>query len=274
MWSVAVDWLSCTMHLDQRENSHVLSLLACREPMDAATPRFGYTDAFKTSKGAVIYSSPNNPRMGVHAIIPGSALSSYSSVGITAENIILAVQHDRGKVTRLDLAKDAQDESFNLVQFSETVSAGHYTGTAQKCATIASSDGGRTVYIGSRSSERFIRVYDKGIESGIGGDWIRAEVETKGDSANIIAKMLVDGQHNMNDVFASVASRICQCVDLSWTRLMRSDAKVALPKIEKTTDREKWIADQVTPAIVNFAIDNPTSEAIKRLYSMLSELLD
>lgn len=43
---------------------------------------------------------------------------------------------------------------------------------------------GHTIYVGASSSDRMVRIYDKGAESGTGADWLRFEVQLRRESAN------------------------------------------------------------------------------------------
>jgi hypothetical protein len=46
------------------------------------------------------------------------------------------------------------------------------------------SNSGHTIYVGSASSDRMVRIYDKGAEQGTGTDWLRFEVQLRRQSAN------------------------------------------------------------------------------------------
>jgi len=60
---------------------------------------------------------------------------------------------------------------------------------------ILNSDGSRTLYVGKRTSERFGRIYDKGMEMALGepGKLLRFEMEIKGDLADQAVAMLYGG---------------------------------------------------------------------------------
>jgi DNA relaxase NicK len=272
-YSVTMDWLSFTLHGQSKEIEHVLAYINPSGIMEAIAPRFGYDRASKTNEGSIIYTSVSNSRMGVHVIVPGSALSQMRESGTGGLALLQKVVNAKGKITRLDLAKDAQDEKFELMQFAQTVEAGMFSGTAQKASSVRSSDGGLTVYIGSRQSERFIRVYDKGVESGQLGDWVRLEMETKGEVSNIIARALAAGTVDLNSVICSGVMRMCKTDLECWIKILASDADWAAPKVEKHSDTEAWINRQVGQAILNHLDKNPDSPAVRRLYEVLKSRL-
>jgi len=272
-YTVTIDWLSFTMH-DERGITNVLQTLNPSGIMDAAKPKFGYDWAARTQDGASVLSQRNGGSMGTHFIIPGSALRALSERGVGGLRILAQAVTNGAKITRVDLAKDAQDEKFELIQFAQTVSSGGYTGTAQKASVVRSSDGGCTLYIGSRQSERFVRVYDKGIESGQGGDWVRLEMETKGDVANIIAKALCDGQSDINTILCRSVERMCDTDNEQWRAMLRSDADWSAAKVEKSSDTEKWVETQVANAVLNHLDQHPESAAVRRLYELLKERIE
>lgn len=269
MHTCTIDWLSFTLHPDKGDKPDVLVLLAGNGIMAHDHPRFGYDRASKTESG-VIFLSRSSGTSDVHTIISGAALLALSESGTDARKLLEMVVQSGAKVSRLDLAKDEKDEGFNIGTFEQMSTAGNFEGSAHKASATRSSDGGCTVYIGSRQSEKFLRVYDKGVESKQGGDWIRAEIELKGDTANLIAKAIVEQNLAVNDVLCELARRICNMQHKGWQNLLKAEGTFAPPKVEKQVDREKWIDAQVTQAILNHLDDCPDSMAVRRLAQALS----
>lgn len=114
---------------------------------------------------------------------------------------------------------------------------------------IVSGDGGSTAYIGSRVSEQFGRVYDKGIESksAAAGKWWRFEVEYKGSQAFAHSQRLTSTDDHRVLCCATVASWFRARANYSY-----SSASVTLSILrskERTTDERKlsWLASAVRP---------------------------
>src|SRR6185369_3921714 len=132
-----------------------------------------------------------------------------------------------------------------------------------------------TVYVGSRQSERFIRIYDKSAQMGeTPNKWYRFEVETKGMVSRALANMLVV-QRDWLSVFVGVSSAMVSIPgspDLA-AFYNAASASIGTPKIEKSSNTEAWIATQVIGAVSKWYIDNPSSEAIARLIATL-QLID
>lgn len=80
-------------------------------------------------------------------------------------------------------------------------------GRPAKRTLIVNSDGGSTLYIGSRTSDRFARLYDKGIEQKThpAGKWWRLELEIKGNSSHPAAEQLAAAEIHNAVCLATVA---------------------------------------------------------------------
>lgn len=110
--------------------------------------------------------------------------------------------------------------------------------------------GFQTVYVGSRSSNRFARIYLK--ESGEGDILLRFEMEYKGQRANAIVKRLAhDGElpdeylrHELQTTFKDEPLSLLFEPCLSGIR----PANVRLKVASSAEKREKWLLGQVLPA--------------------------
>jgi hypothetical protein len=115
-------------------------------------------------------------------------------------------------LTRLDLAVDVEhDVPVTSLGLDVYRSAGHVplrNGRPPSRSRFVDGKGGQTTYIGSRSSEQFGRLYDKGVErrSRGPGQWWRWEVEFKGSHASTLARHLTAVQGSTR-VIHSVVSR-------------------------------------------------------------------
>lgn len=129
--------------------------------------------------------------------IPGSALQSleFGEVIELAANLM-----GMGlRATRIDLAFDSFGRRGLCEKAIRSCEAGELCGakTYQEHRLCGSSGiVGHTVYIGKRGklgSGRFVRIYDKGLESGTAerGAWERYEVEFSGDTAAEVAERVV-----------------------------------------------------------------------------------
>lgn len=139
----------------------------------------------------------------------------------------------------------------------------------RKYALIKNSKGGSTLYVGSRQSEQFGRVYDKGVESGEfkpGLLW-RYEVELKGHRGDAIARRLLayhpaGNTERIGEMNRSVRSAIVPAV-YDWfeergvpplfDKSGDNELVVEIGRTVTTDDRKlEWLTSQVKPTVQDF----------------------
>lgn len=172
-----VDWLAFTTY---RPLAEVVSLFGYLDQPLIPYERGlnGYHLSFRSESGVkVLYSGG---RRDVHVIISG--------VGCSCDLITLLGLVEKGdKITRLDIALDCLNSGYTCADIWGYLQQGRYVGRFkpesinQITGVVRSS--GYSIGIGSRSSGRYVRIYDKGAEQGTGVDWLRIEVQINGDMA-------------------------------------------------------------------------------------------
>lgn len=126
--------------------------------------------------------------MGVHVEITGKGLDFLTSEK-KLEKLLKKIKEKECKISRLDLACDFQD--FGLLEKIKIAVAEKNVKTRFKSYTSISKEKiftkekqGETLYFGSRTSEVFIRAYDKALEKRLKDkDITRIELEIKGSAA-------------------------------------------------------------------------------------------
>ena len=271
--TITIDWLSFTTR-ENVEDEALLLLLDYGRAISEA-PRFGYTSALRFASGLVVMSNSDRSEMGRHWILSGACLKAIADeTGMDGFRLLRAVFEAGAKITRLDLAKDARDEGIEIPKIYRALSIGSYTGQIRSYSQIESSGGGHTIYLGSRASEKFARIYDKGVEAGEGGDWKRFEVELKGDVAKEAGRALVDPRNTPAQIFDGITRAMAVIATPHYTRFWGEAEPVSLPKIAKEADRERWIAEQVTKAVLEHVHEFPDSNAVLVLYRALKNVID
>ena len=90
-------------------------------------------------------------------------------------------------ITRLDIAFDDRESSLNLQNIKDSLRNGDYVSGFKTWEISDDSKGGCTIYLGSKKSDFFFRIYDKAIERGFYdrscGQWIRFEAQLRHDRA-------------------------------------------------------------------------------------------
>lgn len=158
-------------------------------------------------------------------------------------------------ITRLDFAVDIRDEDFTISDLLTAWDNGTMRTSAETVDRVqrkgkGGKDLGQTVYIGSRSSERLVRCYDKGAQLNIGEKWARIEIELKGRWAIATAKEMASGR-----TVEAGKGVIRQFVTsgVAWFDNALAKGKgdgYVVPDKRAQTDHEKWLMNIAVPAVL------------------------
>lgn len=209
-----------------------------------------------------IFWSYAHTEMGVHVSFPSSAIAAS---GFESQALIAAFVHVDMKFTRVDFAMDDTTGILNLDEIASSVKEHCFVSRWKKWTHIENESGGRTINIGSRSSQSFLRIYDKAKEQKVEGHWIRVELELKDERADTAIRELL----NETDWSKKVASWLLGHVDFKargadtnksrwltadwWAEFLGFVAKSRLhtPKSIKTIeDVIEWLTKQCAPSLV------------------------
>lgn len=267
--SSCIDWLSLTFHSQSIGAKWLFNVNYLGEHDDHKA-QFGYSNAVKYECGIVVMWSTQRDDMGMHVIMSGSALEYLAAHENDVRWLLKSAVDMGAKTTRLDLAIDAKNCNVDIMVIYDACKAGLSKGTAQNINIIQGVDGSATLYVGSRQSDKFCRLYDKGIQSKLGGDWKRLEVELKGDVAKQYARVVAaNGDKSISEFTWSTASKM-MFVDAGNYPVLGTESKLlSMPKIEKQTDTEKWLCTQVIPVIEKFIREHPESTVYDELITAL-----
>jgi hypothetical protein len=274
--SITLDWLAFTFREDTHEAAGWIRLYANAQGSMAIAPTNGYREAYRTTQGVVVMWNLDRAEMGYHVIISGSALRHVlEHYELDQQAIVQTVLHAGASITRLDLAKDVIGTKISLDSIYESLERGESTGTARSFSQIHSINGGNTIYVGSRQSEKFIRIYDKAAQTGdTSVHWYRFELETKGMVARALCTLLASDAQWVNGFDHIVRGMVHLATNISYALFFQlGTVPVGIPKLEKKTDREAWIEKQVIPAVAKHFVEFPDSAAVARLRALL-DILD
>ena len=135
-------------------------------------------------------------RQGILVDLPGKACASMGDKLLS----FLRWAWENGHITRVDLAIDDRSGGLTARRVKAAWDAGGVVTRWQSCTSLErTAKGGKvlghTVYLGNRSSESMVRIYDKALEQHTtdGKPWTRLELECKGKLAHaIVGAMLGD----------------------------------------------------------------------------------
>lgn len=241
---IILDWVSATFDYSPEIFGFLRDWLGEFNDRDRGLQ--GYThSATILGTGAVCWS-PDRTDQGIHIRLPASALAIIQGESV---DVLRRVIDKGGRFRRLDIALDDFAGDLDLELIVHHLANGLLTtrwttyeeirgkvdiGTVQTC--------GRTVYIGSRRSESFLRFYDKRaeqytkaknrlrggltdeekaqglqeIENDLPDHWVRCELESKGDRANVLGRALVDA-HDKGKLAETFSEYLLGFIDFKET---------------------------------------------------------
>jgi len=223
--------------------------------IDSAQPQRFYTYSFIEPKTLIKVSMSELSSQGVVMVISGQSLSRVSSSIGLLTNII----EDGWKVTRLDVAWDligADIPAAELIdeQLRETAKS-----SSRKIASYQHAMNYTGFTVGSRKSEYFMRVYDKGLEQDVVANWLRCELEIKGDAAHPFACSYSarGGVEAVYKMIAMLGARDTYVTD-TMSQTLTDESPYSEIKIDRgERDTNGWLYKQVYPALVKFARESP-----------------
>lgn len=130
------------------------------------------------------------------------------------------------KITRLDIAIDFIDSKFERLSYLLDVHASASNIKSSVAGDFMRGVDGRTLYLGSRQSRFFFRLYEKGIESSGVKDHIRAELEIK-CSDKSVSDQLIPYLDNLDRLlgFWRFSSKMLEVIGYDLSNVSRETIK-------------------------------------------------
>jgi len=237
-------------------------------------PSHGYAECIGNAAFARIQWNKFRPEMGVHVQYSGSSLNVYNLNGTPKERINKFHIARDDKCTRMDLALDVHDSNLSIRSLYAQLKRGTAI-TKFKTWNIIDGPAGTTLYLGSRQSEQFIRIYDKAKEQGTDGNWKRIEMELKGDKAKMFAQEVskhtdfVTAQRTRQAIKALV-----EFPTATWREIVGDLAIGIASAKEGKTDTIAWLLSLVAPAMGRYIRkygDNGLTEKFMMVVASFSE---
>lgn len=300
---VSVDWISFTLS-DSDEPASAFSLLgySSNDFTSIDSGRFGYRARLMSVSGGLDILYDGNEGMGVHVDISGSGITDvlahylkkrlviptpFGSMAYESDfddsTILSDLLHEialSGHLTRLDLAIDDHGANFfTLPELNDILNDGRCSSRFRSYDSRVKHDLkagdviGYTLYLGSRKSECFLRVYDKMLEQNeklknnkqplLTEPWVRWELELKDEraisAANLIiqrielGKVVVGILGNYIRLIENDNVRKSRCSNMEkWEKFLCgiSHLRLSCPsKLKELDDCIQWLTKQVAPTM-------------------------
>lgn len=255
-WSI--DWLSMTFKggLKDKDVRKAMSLGYPSRAWTEVPPKFGYSYCLQHPLGHLVFANHNRPEMGVHLVIGGRALKALEDGGLSATEMLYWSMKEGARITRIDLAIDVMGQHIDIPGLVSCPRVKDAPGTARKWSSIVGSDGGITAYIGSRKSDKFLRVYDKAAEQGMTGAlWTRFEIELKGDAARAAALQMAHLTDAEKPLFIQgLIKDLFNPDDPIYQEAMKGEAVRLTTSKDVNDNTIEWILNQVAKSMARAMI--------------------
>lgn len=271
-----IDWVNATMSVESASTVGSRLLVGKRiEKIDPPMPR-GYNAGILYESGAFLVWNTGREDMGVMLTLSGSALRWMYARGENWKALLIKLKEMSARTSRIDLAIDIRNSSILLSDMGEE-SLKPYKGKGRtpNYLPVGTQKKGWTVYVGARTSEKFLRIYDKSLEQKDGSvGWIRIELELKGMAA-----------HAVGWEFPSMAE--CDCVGMAQGLMgavadfKHEDYQFALrsrvvgfgiPKKPKS-DTLKWLTETVAKTLARQVAKTPDEPILEQFWDGVREEL-
>lgn len=258
--SATIDWLSYTVHwntaalhrFDNHGNPHLIATALTNHHgpwlEQPSVNHYPWVVAAADSPGLRVSVSQPGSAQGVHCSFSGSTLAQMNPRAILRQALAMGAN-----VTRIDIAIDVHREMY-LRSMKAAADQGEIVTRAQDWPLIEGRRGS-TLYVGSRSSEKFLRIYDKAAEQKVDGTWFRIELECKGDFARGVA-LHVDG--NGYDYFGDIIRGFADWPTMhQWQEATTSPTLLeGIAKPEKRRDTFSWLMKSVAPSVAKLLVED------------------
>lgn len=185
---------------------------------------------------------------------------------VTANELWRQIAPARSKCTRIDLAVTVRLEEANQyvasVAYKEALDSGQL-----KSSLIVNSQGGATVYLGSRTSMFFGRVYDKSSEQGVGAgtEW-RYEIECKKPASEAVIALLLEQDEPATWIGAYVWNWFfSRGVRPIFNREITENAIEIAGSVASLDRTLQWLTTQVRPSVGRLIIGGYEAEVREAL---------
>lgn len=187
-FSFTVDWISVTFDAYWGNRfARKIGYLGWASSVEGVPPK-GYNKAVELETGALIAWHTEIPTQGIHVKLSGSTLRWYMTKGLDWHTLLRMIKKCHGRTSRVDLAIDIRNGGLKLEHCcEENLLPYKGKGRTPRVIPVGSQKNGWTVYVGARTSQKYLRVYDKAKEQkDMDADYVRVELECKEEIAHAI----------------------------------------------------------------------------------------
>lgn len=258
-----IDWLQFTV--DYLPNMSAIDSVTCRlgdvlqgwSGGEELTSVRGYDAGCKIGHASVYWHTRLQSQK-ILVVLSGHALSSLAKSGQSQEWLLANTLVNAANITRVDFAVDLYNTGADPNDLVDMIGTKRVTTKARHMMHVNGYDMGDgrmsqspTVYIGHSSSDRQLRVYNKGHEQGLEIDWIRIELVTRKPLALPLVQAMV---RTTIQSAGRTAIRGFADFRVAWyEQAVESDMVLITPVIEPDRKTRLWLVKVAIPVLAREA---------------------
>lgn len=232
----------------------------------------GYKTMLKSELGAVcLMHGPEN--QGVHVVLKGEPLSLMRDDNVDDAELMWFVRQHSGKASRVDVC-------VNLVGGDTTVNRLWRLWKRKKVKTRArlakryeclpdeGTDDG--FYVGSKESDKFMRIYNKGRQIGHSEAWVRLELECLKMNARALIHDLARPNVPTRTTINRAILNHAEFEDSEYLEALSDNNTTLLNLPRGLPAFWAWIERQVAPAIADRIANHPEENVMAQLRTMVT----
>lgn len=272
MLEIVIDWLQFTTKETNPLNVIITLLrLDVKDFVELKKGKMGYKRQWHSDNIFILFDGNQKlgEEMGTHVIITGKGCRIYENNN-SLTDLIDRVNEYNCKVTRIDLAIDDREGNVIVLdKILEDVREGNTISKWKNSLELTQRElrtgkiNGQTINLGSRSSEVFLRIYNKSMQLQEKGNWTRMEIEVKGKKATQLQKII--SKEPIGPITKKLINNYIRIVEPGkdknrsrwktksyWEKIINTTEKLSLSKkAEERTlkEMEDWIERQVSATL-------------------------
>lgn len=210
------------------------------------------------------YFTPDSTLDGSILVADGNALANirHDNDNDFCSKVVAVLARSSHHFSRVDIALDVMDDGYLARLIARDVINGKMSFGRRKARVVMGegTDGGTTVYVGSRTSPKMMRLYDKSSESKGKIKSTRIEFELKSEASAEVSRIiaLYNGWTKTSLLFTGLLNefadweRYPDIMNLCWGDV----TTINIPDRERLLDTKDWLRRQVLPTFVRDPMGN------------------
>lgn len=274
--SFTVDWIAATFTKESGFGFvHSLTGYGAMKGVSTHGTK-GYDQGYEYENGVRVSWHSTREEMGVHVVLSGSCLRKLYGQELHWKDLFVRVAEKGGRTSRVDLAFDLKGSKLTS-ELLDKSALKPYKGKGRTPGFVKlwSEGGGWTTYVGSRTSEKFLRIYDKAKEQkDYESDYVRVELETKGEVAHAVGWNFA--RENMDVCVQMARGLLLGVADFAipaWERAFSGGVVGASFPQGKDKDTFGWLIKQCVPALARQIAMRPGEPVLDQFWDALREEL-